>query len=483
MTKQHLKKILKKYFLDCFLISGILALCYIIFFHHLGEFTLRLWDEGRNATNALEMIKNKNIFVTYFNGAPDMWNLKPPLHIWIVALFFKFFGISELTLRLPSAIAATLVVLIMYFFSLKILKNRWVGFLGSLIILSSMGFPDTHIGRTGDYDALLTLFTFLASIFIFIYFQNFQKKYLYYSGLFWTLAIMTKSVAGLLMVPGIILFSILSGKIIKLIKQPIFWKTFFISFFTIGIYYLFREFLNHGYIKAFLNEDIFGRYQKNIGSGDSSFWYYWNLLASFRFQKWIYFVPISIIAFFTTKEKIIKQFIFYAYLLVISYLIIISKSETKQLWYDAQLYPLASLLVSVFIFLIIKKIPFLLRFFPILILCFYMQRYIRTNIAYIHRPDLDKQMSCIKYGYLFRDKSINKDDFIGVNKDDWCSPFYFYFQTNNLKTKKIDDINIHDKIITCDTLTLREINQNYTSEILISSNECFLINIKDVLKK
>ena len=459
-------------------------MCYIVFFHHLGEFTIRLWDEGRNAVNALEMVKNKNIFVTYFNGSPDMWNVKPPLHIWLVSVFFKLFGISELSLRLPSAISATLIVLIIYFFSLKILKNRWIGLLGSLIILSSMGFPDIHIGRSGDYDALLTLFTFLASIFTFIYLQDLNKKYLYYAGLFWTLAVMTKGIAALLMIPGIILFALFNGKIIKIIKQPNFWKTFLIFFITIGIYYTCREFLNHGYLKAVLYEEILGRYQKNIGSGGSNFWYYWNLMASFRFQKWIYFIPVSIVAFFATKEKIIKKFIIYSYLLVVSYFVIISKSETKQLWYDAQLYPLASLLIAAFIVLVIKKIPFLLRIFPILILCFYMQRYIRTNIAYIHRPDLDKSMSCIKYGYLFRDQSIDKSGFIGVHKESWCSPFQFYLESNNSKTKIIDDIIVGDKILTCDGITFNEIKEIYDIDILFDNKDgCLGFKIKNTIIK
>ena len=466
-------------YLDYLIIFSLLILCYIIFFHHLGEFTLRLWDEGRNATNALEMVKNKNIFVTYFNGSPDMWNVKPPLHIWMVAIFFKLFGVSELSLRLPSAISATLTVLIMYIFCSKILKNKWIGLLGSLIILSSMGFPDTHIGRTGDYDALLTLFTFVGSIYTFLYFQKLNKKHLYLAGLFWTLAILTKSIAGILLFPGILIFSLYSGKILKILKDPIFWKTALVSILTISAYFVCRELLNHGYIQAVLNEDIFGRYQKNIGSGNSNFLYYWNLMASFRFQKWIYFVPISIVAYFGTKEKIIKQFIVFSYCLVISYLVIISKSATKQLWYDAQIYPLASLLVATFIILVINKIPLILRIFPILILCFYMQRYIRTNIAYIHRPDLDKQMSCIKYGYLFRNNSIDKTGFIGVHKETWCSPMQFYLKSNGLTTKTIENISIGDKVLTCDGPTLNEITQNYhTTKIFDDKNGCIGLSVQ-----
>ncbi len=75
------KNFFLKNILDIIFIFSILILCYIIFFRHLGEFTIRIWDEGRNATNALEMLKTGNPIVTYFNGQPDMWNVKPPLHI------------------------------------------------------------------------------------------------------------------------------------------------------------------------------------------------------------------------------------------------------------------------------------------------------------------------------------------------------------------------------------------------------------------
>lgn len=470
----------KNYYKDILILFGLGIFCYIIFFRHLGEFTIRLWDEGRNAVNALEMLKNKNFIVTYFNNQPDMWNVKPPLHIWIVTAFFKIFGVSELSLRLPSAISATLVVLIIYIFSLKVLKNRWIGILASLIILSSMGFPDIHIGRTGDYDALLTLWVFLGSIFTFLYFKKFERKYIYYAGIFWTLAVLTKSVAGLLMIPGIILFAIFDKKIINLIRQTSFWKTTLIAVLSIAVYYLGREIINHGYLTAVLNEDLFGRYQKDIGSGGNSFWYYWNLFASFRFQKWIYFVPISIIGYFLTKDKTLKSFILFSYILAISYFIIISRSETKQFWYDAQLYPFMSLLTAIFIVLFINKLPFLLRIFPILILCFYMQRYIRTNIAYIHRPDLDKSNSCIQYGYLFRDQSIDINDFAGFHNDLWCSPIQFYLEKNNLERKSLEEIKPGDKILSCDGPSINLLKEkNKSEQIFDNKNGCLELKIID----
>lgn len=57
-------------------------------FYDLGGLTIRQWDESRNATNALEMSKNGNYLVTYFNNNIEMWNTKPPLLIWIQTFFY-----------------------------------------------------------------------------------------------------------------------------------------------------------------------------------------------------------------------------------------------------------------------------------------------------------------------------------------------------------------------------------------------------------
>jgi len=465
--------------IDIFFILGLTCLCYLTFFHHLGEFSIRLWDEGRNAVNAVEMISNNKWLVTHFNWSPDMWNVKPPLHIWIVALFFKIFGISELSLRLPSAISATVVVLGIYLVGKYILKNRWIGVLGALILLSSMGFPEIHIGRTGDYDALLTVWVFGAIIFSFCYLENLQKKNLYLAGLFWFLAVMTKGVAGLMMLPALFLYSLVKGKLAKVLGDKYFWLTLLFMILGVNAYYFGREHFNPGYLKAVFDEEFIGRYQRDVGSGGANFWYYWKLMASFRFQKWIYFVPVSIFGYFLTKEKNIKNWILLTYLAVVSYFVIISGSETKQYWYDAQLYPLASLLAASLIVLVLRKIHWVGRWIPIIILMFYMQRYIRTNLAYIHRPDLDKDNSCLKYGYLFRDKSIDKSGFSVVHGDNTCFALHFYVDQNKLVRKEMDSVVRGDKILTCDNGTLESINKVYKSKNIFSSqNGCVGLEVE-----
>jgi 4-amino-4-deoxy-L-arabinose transferase-like glycosyltransferase len=91
-------------------------------FVNLGDHPIRLWDESRNAINALDMFSNGNYLVTHYEGNPEMWNTKPPLLIWLQVLFFTLIGPSELALRLPSAFAALGVCITLYLFSIKYLN-------------------------------------------------------------------------------------------------------------------------------------------------------------------------------------------------------------------------------------------------------------------------------------------------------------------------------------------------------------------------
>ncbi|MFA6602579.1 MAG: glycosyltransferase family 39 protein [Candidatus Shapirobacteria bacterium] len=456
---------------DWIILGGIAVACYAAFFHHLGEFTVRIWDESRNGVSALEMSRSNNWLVTTYQGIPDMWSVKPPLYIWLVAIIYKIFGVSELGLRLPSAVGVSLVVLTIYLFSLKALKNRWIGIVGALIILSSMGFPDLHIGRTGDYDALLTLFMFWGGLGLFEYLNKPGNKNLVIATGALVGAVLTKGIAGVMMVPGVAIFIIFGGKVIEVLKDKRFWVSLIIGISIVGGFYLLRERVNPGYLAAVWKEEIEGRFNNNLGSSSSNFWYYWKFFSEFRFQKWIWMVPLSGVVLLITKDKKLKSFVAYGLLICVSYFLLISSAATKNMWYDAPLYPWMSLLAAVFVVKTIGKFPVMVRIFPILVFCFYTQRYIRTNLAYIHRPDLEKNDSCLKYGYLFRDKSINKTGFAGAHLADWCSPIIFYLESNGLKKISVDKINSGDKVLTCDSITFNLIKDKFDVETVFDNKD------------
>jgi len=86
----------------------LLLLVSIPIFQRLDFYTIRIWDESRLAINAYEMYHSGNYLIPTYKGEPDMWSTKPPLMIWVQVLSMKLFGVNEMGIRLPSALAALL---------------------------------------------------------------------------------------------------------------------------------------------------------------------------------------------------------------------------------------------------------------------------------------------------------------------------------------------------------------------------------------
>jgi 4-amino-4-deoxy-L-arabinose transferase-like glycosyltransferase len=223
---------------------------------------MNVWDESRQANNAIEMMLSGNYAFPTYNGQPDFWNTKPHLLIAIQAFFMKILGPGLLALRLPSAIAGFITVLIWF----KFIHER-NGFYSAavfvLVLLTCSGFNVYHVTRTGDYDALLVLFISLATIGI-IQMENSQPelKKAIMAGLWISLAALTKSVAVLLWIPSWILLIYWQrrnlGKNIYLFSLVLFG----LPLLTMLIYYGFREWLNTGYVSAVWQNEWIGRYLK-----------------------------------------------------------------------------------------------------------------------------------------------------------------------------------------------------------------------------
>src|SRR5690348_15673363 len=116
--------------------------------------------------------KGNNLLVPTFDYKPDMWNTKPPLLIWIQVLSIKLLGVSELALRLPSALAAVALCLLLYWFFSKKLQKELLGFMVCMVLITSRGYVMLHGTRTCDYDSMLTLFTTAYCLFFYQYLQT-----------------------------------------------------------------------------------------------------------------------------------------------------------------------------------------------------------------------------------------------------------------------------------------------------------------------
>jgi 4-amino-4-deoxy-L-arabinose transferase-like glycosyltransferase len=94
----------------------------VLFFARLGDLPLIDPDEGRNAEVAREMAESGAWVVPTFNAIPYLD--KPALYFHAVALSFRAFGRSETTARLPSALSAAALVVMMFVFCRRVYGER-----------------------------------------------------------------------------------------------------------------------------------------------------------------------------------------------------------------------------------------------------------------------------------------------------------------------------------------------------------------------
>ncbi len=199
----------------------LLILIYLVVFVKLGAFHMRLWDESMFAVNTYEMIHNGNYFANYFDGHPDICNTKPVLTLWAQIACVKLFGYNELALRLPSAVAAALTILLVFVFLYRNYSAYWA-WASALILLTTTGFIGFHTARTAEADSMLTFFMFLSNL-AFLKFINSQKqKYVLFFMLSLTLAFATKMVAALLFLPSILIVLIIHKQLKKFVWNPYF---------------------------------------------------------------------------------------------------------------------------------------------------------------------------------------------------------------------------------------------------------------------
>lgn len=346
MTKQNS---IRLFFLFLFLL-----LCYFPLFLHLDQLPLRLWDEGRRAVNAFEMAQNGNFLVTHYAGEPEMWGTKPPLLIWCQVFWIKLLGYTELAIRMPAAIAGLGTLFVLILFSWKVFKKPMVGFFAALVLLSTRGFISEHMTRSGDFDALLTLWETSYLLLFFVFLEKIvnrqspilNPKWLYLTALFITLAAFTKSIAGFFFAPTLILYAIFRKKLKPLLISKHTWFAGLGILFFIGGFYFLREMYNPGYIEAAWENDMGGRYFKSKEGHNHPWYLYFKIMyQKGHFMPWIWFLPLGIfVGLF--KKGITRNLTILILINVVLFFSVLMYGQTKIQWYVAPIYPCLALLIG-----------------------------------------------------------------------------------------------------------------------------------------
>lgn len=319
----------------------LLISIYVFLFVKLGSAHIRLWDEGWFAVHAVEMMQQGSWFVSYFDGLPSVTSSKPPLQTWFQIASMQVFGMNELALRLPSALAAAAIVLVLFFFTKRV-ANDSIAWYAAFILLTSIGFIGFHTARGAEADSLLTLFLVLQSLAFFRYTQDRSPKWIWALGALIALGFWAKSVATFLFIPGMLAYVLLFDRTLlsTSIVSPHFYGAIILAVAGIGLYIFIREQAQPGYLAMFFKSNV-GRYTRTVGH-DQPLSYYLRHFLDGRYAFWIGFALFGMILAFIQRETV-APWVLFSSVIAIAYVLVISFSQSKLPWYDMPFYPMAAI--------------------------------------------------------------------------------------------------------------------------------------------
>ena len=313
----------------------------------LTSHPVQIWDEARTGINGLNILRNHEWLVMRDAAQqPDLWNCKPPLWPWLLALSFKLVGPTELGLRLPAALAGLATALVVYRAGRRWLGSWEGGLLAALILLTSSGYVSYHVTRSGDFDALLTLWTTLGTLSWLRYLIDGRNREAWLTGLFFFLAAFTKGVAGLLFGPGLLLATLALGQGRRLLR-PAPMLAILLLLAGMGTWYGVRELAEPGYWQAVWEYELGGPAGTQLEGHLTEPYYYLGILIENKFVFWLVPALLGGLVGWNlpagSPERALARLVV---CVAGTFMLVLAATQTRLPWYDAPMYPLLALLAA-----------------------------------------------------------------------------------------------------------------------------------------
>lgn len=200
------------------ILSGLLLRIYTS-----TDFYLHEWDERYHALVAKSIVHHPLEPTLYENPileydykswtANHIWVHKQPFPLWIMGASMWLFGINVFALRLPSIILTSIGILLIFYIA-KYFFNKKVGYLSALLFSINGLIIELTAGRTATdhYDVFYLFFIELAVFLSIVYIQKQKVIFNVLAGISLGIAILTKWLPALIVVPIWLLLIIDSGK-------------------------------------------------------------------------------------------------------------------------------------------------------------------------------------------------------------------------------------------------------------------------------
>lgn len=153
-------------------LAWLSLLCLTNFFVMLGGPALWDVDEPNNAVCAREMLLAGNWWVPMFNG--ELRFDKPILLYWLMMPLDALFGVNEWTARLPSALAITALVFVVWKMTYRLLAERMAALMAAVLFASALHIAVIAHAAVPDPLLMLSL-GFALPAFLSVYLEQKQQ--------------------------------------------------------------------------------------------------------------------------------------------------------------------------------------------------------------------------------------------------------------------------------------------------------------------
>lgn len=265
----------------------LMGFCGFLFFFGLAYFGLIGADEPRYAQVAREMLARHDWITPTLGGKP--WMEKPPLYYWQAMLAYSLFGVSDWAARLPSALDATLMVVVVYLF----LKCFRPGFHldGALMTASAAGV--IGFARAASTDMPLAAMFTIALLAWYAWYESQSLRYLTLFYFFLALGMLAKGPVAPALAAIIIVLFAAAKRDYRLFGKTL-WLPGILLFGAVALpWHIAVQIRNPEFFRVFILEHNLERFGTNLYHHAEPFWYYAPVLL-LGLVPWTVFVAASV---------------------------------------------------------------------------------------------------------------------------------------------------------------------------------------------
>jgi len=246
----------------------VAGFCAFLFYFGLSAFGLVGADEPRYAQIAHEMLVRHDWVTPTLYGKP--WLEKPPLYYWRAMEEYWLFGVSDWAARLPSAIAATFMVAVIYFLLRRFRPGSQLN--GALMTAASAGV--IGFSRGAGTDMLLTSAFAVGMLLWFVWYAGGRRLWLLLFYLFMAAGTLAKGPVAPVLAALIIVVFALVERDTRLIVRTL-WLPGILLFFAVALpWYIAVELRNPQFLREFFLQHNLGRFATNRYHHRQPLWYF-----------------------------------------------------------------------------------------------------------------------------------------------------------------------------------------------------------------